>query len=218
MPPDLSASDVIIAFALVSFVISPLSTLAHELGHAAIALRVSSGPVFVHVGRPPPLLRWRFTRLQVNWSPLPPRGVPFAGLCLYRPARSPRGRLAVTVAGPAVTAILVPVLLLAMATSLSSPGWVPATWGLGALTAFVSLLYNIDPRPATRAERSGAATTRRDGPLALAEFRAWRRGAGARTPGLSPPPTVRRQRQAGTTAATRVTSIPPPGPRSNRSS
>jgi hypothetical protein len=218
VPPGLSAIDVVIAFALVSFVISPLATLAHELGHAAVALRVSPGPVFVHVGRPPPLLRWRSTRLQINWSPLPPRGVPFAGLCLSRPARSPRARLAVLLAGPVVTALLVPVLLLAMVASLGSAGWVPATWGLGALTAFVSLLYNIGPRPATKEERAGAATMRRDGPEALAEFRAWRRDTGAQAPGVSPPPTGRRQRHAGTTTATRATSIPPPGSRSDRSS
>lgn len=133
------------------------------------------GPVLVYVGRPPALLRWRFTRLQINWSPLPPRGVPFAGVALSRRACTPRARLAVLLAGPAVTALLLPALLLAMLTSLDSPGWVPTTWGLSALNAFASLLYNIDPRPATKAERAGAATMRRDGPEALAEFRAWRR-------------------------------------------
>jgi hypothetical protein len=218
VPPGVSAIDLVIAVVLVSFVISPLATLAHELGHAAVALHVSSGPVFVHVGRPPPLLRWCFTRLQVNWSPLPPRGVPFEGLCVSRPARSPRARLAVTLAGPAVTALLVPALLLAMVASLDSPGWVAATWGLAALSAFASLLYNIDPRPATKEERGGATRMRRDGPVALAEFRAWRRDTRAQTPGVSRTPTGRKQRQAGATTATRATSISPPGSRNNRSS
>jgi hypothetical protein len=217
VPPGVSAIDVVIAIALVSFVITPLATLSHEVGHAAVALRVSSGPVFVYVGRPPALVRWRITRLQINWSPPPPRGVPFAGLCVWRPARSPQARLAVRLAGPAVTALLVPAFLLVMVVSLDSPGWVPATWGLAALSAFVSLLYNIDPRPATKAERAGAATMRRDGPEALAEFRAWRRDNEARTPGVLPP-TGHGQRQAGATTATRATSIPPPPSRRGRTS
>lgn len=171
VPPGVNAIDVVIAVALASLVVSPLATLGHELGHAAAALRASSGPVLVYVGRPPAPLRWRFTRLQINWSPLPPRGVPFAGVCLSRRACTPRARLAVLLAGPAVTALLLPAFLLATLTSLDSPGWVPTNWGLSALNAFASLLYNIDPRPATKAERAGAATMRRDGPEALAEFR-----------------------------------------------
>jgi hypothetical protein len=216
--PGVSPIDLLIAVLLVSFVVSPLAALAHELGHAAVALRLSSGPVIVHVGRPPAPLRWHFERLQITWSPLPPRGVPFGGLCLSCPAASPRARLAVLLAGPAVTALLVPAFLLAMVASLDSPGWVSATWGLAALSAFASLLYNIDPRPATKAERGGPTTMRRDGPVALAEFRAWRHDTGAQTPGISPTPTGRKHREAGATTATRATSIPPPGSPSNRSS
>jgi membrane-associated protease RseP (regulator of RpoE activity) len=215
VPSGVSAIDLVTAVALVSFVISPLATLAHELGHAAVALRVSSGPVLVHVGRPPALLRCHLTRLQINWSPLPPRGVPFAGLCASRPARTPRARLAVVLAGPAVTAFLVPAFVFAMVASSDLPGWVPATWGLAALTAFVSLLYNVDPRPATQAERARAATMRRDGPAALAEFRAWHRDAGASTSDVSLPTTGRQPQQPTATTATRASSIRRPGSHSS---
>jgi hypothetical protein len=212
--PGVSSIDLLIAVLLVSFVVSPLAALAHELGHAAVALRLSSGPVIVHVGRPPAPLRWHFERLQITWSPLPPRGVPFSGLCLSRPAASPRARLAVLLAGPAVTALLVPAFLLAMVASLDLPGWVPATWGVAALGAFTSLLYNADPRPATKAERAGAANMRRDGPRALDEFRAWRRGSSAPKPCAPPPPTGPGRPRASAATTTAQPSTPPPAPRS----
>ena len=76
--PALTIPDVIVAVVLATTVLLPVLTLLHELGHAAVALRVTSGDVHVHVGRSPALIGFRLGRLLVSFSPVPPGGVPFA--------------------------------------------------------------------------------------------------------------------------------------------
>jgi hypothetical protein len=89
----------------------PLLTLAHEMGHAAVALRVSPGRVIVHVGRPATGFEVHFERLKVCWSPIPSRGVQFRGVCVWEGrTASARAWLAVSLAGPLVTASLIPIL------------------------------------------------------------------------------------------------------------
>jgi hypothetical protein len=175
LPGGISPANLFVAFLAATFLVMPVATLLHEVGHAVVALRVSSGRVLVHVGRPPAPVRIEGVRLVINWSPLPMRGVPFGGLCMWRQrSSSPRARLAVAIAGPLVTAALVPVFLFLMVKSIGMPDWVPATWGLSALFAFVSVLVDADPRPANAAERAGDRVVIRDGPRALAAYRAWR--------------------------------------------
>lgn len=82
--PGPTFTDHLVAIVLVVTVLLPILTLVHELGHAAVALRVSEGPVEVHVGRAPAQLRFRVGRLLVSFSALPPRGVPFVGICEYQ--------------------------------------------------------------------------------------------------------------------------------------
>jgi hypothetical protein len=50
--------------------------------------------------------------------------------------------------------------------------WIPATFGLNALACFVGCLVNLDPR---RTAGEVRASLRRDGPQALAAYRAMRR-------------------------------------------
>jgi hypothetical protein len=169
--------DHAVAVVLVVAVLLPILTLLHELGHAVVALRVSEGPVHVQVGRPPAQLRFRIGRLQVSFSPLPARGMPFAGLCLFqRTSRSVVRELVLLLAGPAMSALAAVALAAAAVISLrSAPLWLTLTLVYGAIQALIAFLYNIDPRPATKSERARAAV-RRDGPKALRCYRLWRAG------------------------------------------
>ncbi len=172
-PPHLGFLNLIVGFFLAGFVIMPLATLAHELGHAVLALRFSADPVIVQVGRPPAIVEIASERLSVSWSLLPARGVPFAGLCLWNMKyATDLERMAVFLAGPLVTALLVPLFLWATIASFGSPHWLTATCLISAIGALVSVLFNIDPRTTDDEVRTGQI--RRDGPRARAAFRAWR--------------------------------------------
>ena len=174
-PVAIGPAGWLIGFLVAAFVVMPFATLAHELGHAAVALRVRPGPVTIQVGRPPSWFELVFERLTIRWSPLPMRGVPFAGLCLWRAERASPGTLfAIVLAGPLVTALLISVFILAAVACEGSASWITATWALSAFCCFTSFLINADPRPANEAERVNPRAARRDGPLARAAYRAWR--------------------------------------------
>lgn len=80
-------------------------------------------------------------------------------------------------AGPAMSALAAVLLGAVALLSLSSaPWWLTLTLTYGALQALIAFLYNIDPRPATKAERERAGVLR-DGPKALHRYRLWRAGA-----------------------------------------
>ena len=174
-PAGISPADWVVGFLLAAFVVMPFAILAHELGHAALALRAGPGPVTIQVGRPPSWFELEFERLTIRWSPLPMRGVPFAGVCVWNPKGADPGAVfAIAVAGPLVTALLVPVFVLAAFAFVGSAPWITATWGMSAFCCFTSLLINADPRPANDAERANPRAARRDGPRAWASYRAWR--------------------------------------------
>jgi hypothetical protein len=59
--------------------------LVHELAHAVVALRLTNGPVRVHVGQYPGLARFHVGRLHLNLHVLPARGVGWGGICMHRP-------------------------------------------------------------------------------------------------------------------------------------
>jgi membrane-associated protease RseP (regulator of RpoE activity) len=170
-------AEYVVAVVLTAVVFLPLLTLLHELGHAAVALRVTTGTVQVDVGRPPALFRLRLGRLFISFSPVPPRGVPFAGVCMYqRSSRRPLAELALLLAGPAMNALAAAVLgLLAFSARHAQPAWLTLTLTSAALLALVAFLYNMDPRPASRGERM-RVEVRRDGPKALRCYRVWRAG------------------------------------------
>jgi hypothetical protein len=163
----------LLALVLAEFVVSPLSTLAHELGHARAALRAAPGKVTIVVGRKSAAVGVFFDRLGIWWSPIPARGVSFRGVCIWN-ARlaSPRGRFSVALRGPIVTALLIPVYAAAALATRNSPAWIPATFGLSAFACFIGCLVNLDPRTTAQEHK---ATFRRDGPQALAAYRAMRR-------------------------------------------
>ncbi len=166
--------DLATACCITVLVVTPTLILAHELGHAIIALRATSGPVVVHVGRPPGMVRLKYGRLEVVWSLVPARWGQFAGVCLWNPTGvSRRARLIFILAGPIMTSLLIPAFLLAAIACGGMPGWISATWTLSAIGAFAALLVDTYPWPASRVERAAGAS-RRDGPRAVAAYRAWR--------------------------------------------
>ncbi len=187
-PFHIGLGNFLVALMLTEFVVSPLSTLAHELGHARAALRAAPGKVTIVVGRKSAALGIFFERLGIWWSPIPARGVSFRGICIWN-ARlaTPRGRLSVALRGPLVTALLIPVYAAAAAVTRTSPAWIPATFGLSAFACFVGCLVNLDPRISAEEKN---VSLRRDGPQALAAYRAMRRGLVAQptAPGQSPRP------------------------------
>jgi hypothetical protein len=174
-PFHIGIRDVMLALAVAEFVIGPLSTLAHELGHARMALRASPGRVIVVVGRHSAGLKIIFERLQISLSPVPAQGVGFHGICIWDSRRAtPRERLRVSIAGPIVTAALIPAYAFLAVLTADAPAWIEATFVLSASSCVVSCLFNLDPRPANAAERAAPSKSRRDGPRALNAYRAMR--------------------------------------------
>lgn len=92
---------------------------------------------------------------------------------------SPRQQLLVYLGGPLVTALLIPMLVWAAIECASMPGWISATWILSTFGATWSLLYSLDPRSANKKERESSSHLLRDGPLAIAAYRAWRARGGS---------------------------------------
>jgi hypothetical protein len=97
--------------------ILPLGLLAHELGHALVALRLTDGPVTVLVGRQPGLVRFRIGRLRFSLHLWPTRDTDWGGVCLHEPAGLPRDLMYISLAGPIAS------LLWAIACATASVLW-----------------------------------------------------------------------------------------------
>jgi hypothetical protein len=175
-PFHIGLTNAIIALLLAEFVVGPFSTLGHELGHAAAALKAAPGKVTVVVGRKSTAIGIEFERLNIWWSPVPAHGVRFMGVCIWN-ARlaTPRGRLMVALRGPLVTMLLIPIYVTTAVMTKDSPIWIPATFGFSAFACFIGCLVNLDPR---RTSDEVKTSFRRDGPQALAAYRAMRRTGG----------------------------------------
>jgi hypothetical protein len=126
--------------------IVPLGVLVHELAHAAAALRMTRGPVRVHVGQYPGLVRLRFGRLRVQLHFLPARGVDWSGICFHEQAIWPRQAAWIAALGP--VASLLWALGCAVVLRVWGPGFDPSTRiivALGAATAVLDAVYNGAP-------------------------------------------------------------------------
>jgi hypothetical protein len=165
VPSGSDLGDFLIALLVLGFVVQPLATLGHELGHALAALLLGGRPSLIVVGRGP-FLRIRAEPTLILFSVLPTRGVLFAGICRYNPTGLPwRSVLLIALAGPLATLIeLLAALLLG-----------PALWHDGALARMViawtdiwlavSLAVNLWPRGGVSGPGTDRAL-RRDGDLA----------------------------------------------------
>lgn len=132
---QLCAGDVgtlgwIVAVGALTFVIQPLATLGHELGHALAVSLVAQRQSLVVVGRGP-FLRIQADPTLVLLSPMPTRGVPFSGICRYDPSGLPWRAIAViALAGPFAT-----LCELAALAAIA-----PAMWSTAAVTRLMILL------------------------------------------------------------------------------
>jgi hypothetical protein len=197
--------DFAVAISLTGFVVMPLLSLLHELGHALVALRVAPGLVQVHVGRPPGL-RVESRRLRIGFNIFPANGVSFVGLCIReRVSSDPRKELLVVLAGPVMTLLAaIALAVLALGSIDGEQHWLTLTFAFGALSALLSFLKNVYPR-STSLRHNKRQQFVRDGPKALAYYRLWRAGQQAHTP------TAARVAQHDVPATERRQSVPPPG-------
>ncbi len=178
----LTTVDIVVGFLIAALLLRPFMTLAHELGHAFVALRITTGPVLVQVGRQSPMVEVVGERLRIRFSMLPAKGgVSWRGFCASREGESTYLELCgEALAGPAVTALWGAAFFLAVVKSKGGPGWITATCLFCCAEAVVSLLENLKPRRA-----KGEGWLRQDGAWALECIRQWRAGYGAppRVPG-----------------------------------
>ncbi len=111
--------------------------LAHELGHAAVALRLTSGPVQVLVGRQSGLVRLSVGRLRVSIHLEPARGVGWSGLCVYKSSGVPNDELLITAAGPIAS------LLWAVLCTLSLAIWGPDLQTVGRIALAIGVVEGV---------------------------------------------------------------------------
>jgi hypothetical protein len=170
---DVGTMDVLVAALLATYVVGPLATLGHELGHA-LALTLLDRSSMVIVGRGP-FLRIKADPAIVLFSPMPTRGVPFRGICRYNPAGlSWRAIGWVSLAGPLATAVeLIALGLLGAILWPGSSQVVRTTLVFSASGLLTSLVKNLLPRGA--AARPGIVS--HDGDTARMAFARHRAGA-----------------------------------------
>jgi hypothetical protein len=199
----LSVPQWLLLIVVLEFVVQPVSTLLHELGHAAAVVRLGGRAAHVIVGRGP----WTNVtagRVRVSFSPLPARGVRFGGMCRYDPSGLPWRSLGwIAIAGPAATLFEL-ALLLALAPTVWGVG---SLWrvlvGLSAAWLVASLIVNLSPRP-LKLGHDRAAVAQHDGSQARRAFARHREGA--------PPPRLPTPPPANATNVDVSRSIPPPSP------
>ncbi|HET7049800.1 MAG TPA: hypothetical protein VFI54_16180 [Solirubrobacteraceae bacterium] len=186
----------LVVVAIVQFVIQPLSTLLHELGHACAVTLIGRRQSFVMVGRGPWLTVKR-RRVTVHFSVLATRGVRIAGVCRFdRSGLSWKQLGWIALAGPLSTAAQL-ILVLATAPLLWTHGptfrYLVVLWMIGLAS---SLVMNLVPQR-SREPGDHATVTPRDGTQAREAFARHKAGAAppqpiravaARDPADDPPP------------------------------
>jgi hypothetical protein len=108
--PSVTPLDVAIFALVTAYVSVPLLTLAHELGHALAAVRLTGQRVTVRIGDEPGLARFALGRIDVRWHPI--GHLAYCELSLGG-SLAPREQLRFALAGPAAEALAA--LMLAVA-------------------------------------------------------------------------------------------------------
>lgn len=89
---------------LALFIVASPTTLLHELGHAVAARRRLDGDVLVEVGLEP--RPWKFSMGGIDFAVSPlTTPIGHAGTCIYRGWATARDTLAISLGGPAATAL-----------------------------------------------------------------------------------------------------------------
>lgn len=171
----------LVVVAIVQFVIQPLSTLVHELGHACAVTLIGRRQSSVIVGRGPWLTVKR-RRVTVHFSVLATRGVRIAGVCRFdRSGLSWKQLGWIALAGPLATAAQL-IVVLAIAPLLWAHGptirYLVVLWTIGLAT---SLVINLVPQR-SREPGDHATVTRRDGTQAREAFARHKAGASPQQP------------------------------------
>jgi hypothetical protein len=165
--------EVILFVAIYLFVVFPICTLIHEIAHAILALRYSTGRVVVWSGRPPAFIEMVGDRVRVYWSPLPMRNVGKGGLCSWNAGEATDlERVAVSLAGPLTDALFVSLLIWATFTTGADHSFVSRLILVTTYLSLARLFANLNPR--SRVERDGVMVPWSDGATALAAYRRWR--------------------------------------------
>ncbi len=164
-----------VALVVVLVVLEPISVLCHELGHAAVALRFTKGPVLADVGFGELCLSVAFERLTIKFRPRV-YGQGFRrGFCRYGAREAgPKGRMYVALAGPLATGVLALLYVALAFLTGAAPAWIQTSFALAAFACFVSFLINLDPRETAILGSVSPFQGNRDGPRARAAYRQWR--------------------------------------------
>lgn len=171
-----STAGWIVALGALTFVVQPLATLGHELGHALAVAVVAQRPSLVVVGRGP-FLRIRADPTLVLLSPMPTRGVPFSGICRYDPSGlSWRAIAMIALAGPLATLCELGALAAVASTLWSTEPVMRLLILLTAACLITSLTVNLWPSRATIAPGQ-QSSIRRDGVVARLAYSRHRAGA-----------------------------------------
>jgi tetratricopeptide (TPR) repeat protein len=145
------------------FLFRPLSTLIHELGHAAAVRRLARRPAEVIVGASSPSLKGRLGQVSIHFSPVPVMGSQVAGICRYRPDGIDwRARGWISLAGPGATLLELLVMLALLPVWSQASVVVRDLFAVGAAMLALNVVTNLLPTPLVR-DKQGRVVLGRDG-------------------------------------------------------
>jgi hypothetical protein len=126
---------IVVAF----YLLAPLVSLVHELGHAVVAVRLTGRPARVQIGDDESALHVVVGRIDVWVNPR--GGQPF---CVFQTAgASPRDHALISLAGPAASALCVALLAAAAVSLHDGPALVLGLAVLGAAIALNGMLTAV---------------------------------------------------------------------------
>jgi hypothetical protein len=172
---DVGVTSWALALVVAAFVVLPLATLGHELGHALAVSLLAQRPSLVVVGRGP-FLRIKADPALVLFSVMPTRGVPFSGICRYDPSGLSWRTIAyVALAGPLASLCELIALALSVPLLWSTGPTMRLLMFLTAACLITSIAANLWPNGATPADHD--RSFRRDGPMAHLAYSRYQAGA-----------------------------------------
>jgi hypothetical protein len=175
--------------ALLQVVVQPVSTLIHELGHAAAVRALGKRGSVVVVGRGP-WIKIGLGRITARFSLLPSRGVLMGGLCQFDVTGLPWRSIGwIALAGPLATLVELLALLTVAPLLWSRGAFVRQLIFLWAVYLVASVLVNLSPRRQVAGSRH-AVVAQCDGWRARQAFARHRAGFPVPRPAAPAQPSV----------------------------